>query len=118
MAEHRGPRRPGGAGGEDERGEVVVVDLDGRHLLGTEQIVERGVGARHGAGLGGDHVLDGRQVGTRSTCAHACAASGSTTTTLRPTVCTSRSISGAGLAGLSGTVTAPSPSAARYRSTK
>lgn len=55
---------------------------------------------------------------TRSICAHACAASGSTTTTLAPTVRTSRSISGAGLAGFSGTVTAPRPSAARYTSTK
>ena len=59
-------------------------------------------------------------VGTadRSTCAQACAADGSTTTTFAPTACTSRSISGAGLVGLSGTATAPSPSVAKYMSTK
>ncbi len=59
-------------------------------------------------------------VGTlaRSTWAQAWAADGSTTTILALTVCSSRSISGAGLAGLSGTTTAPRPTAARYRSTK
>ena len=59
LAEHR--RRTGGAAGEDECSEIVVVDLDGLHLLRTEQIVERGVGAGNSAVLGGHHVLHARQ---------------------------------------------------------
>ena len=112
VAEHRRPRRAGGAAGEDQHGQVRRLDVDRRQRPSAREqssnaTVPGSIGAprwRRRSRPSARRPIDARPVG---------GATGSTTTTLAPTVAISRSISGAGLAGLSGTATAPRPSVAR-----
>ncbi len=41
VAEHRRPRHPGSAAGEHHGGDVIGLDVDGRHRLGRQEIIER-----------------------------------------------------------------------------
>ena len=114
VAEHRRPRRPGGAAGEDQHGEGVGLDLDEVGRIGSDEVVRTWSSASTPPV---SVAMTWRTDGTaaRSTPFHAAAAAGSTTTT----VAADRgdlaaAISGDGLCGFSGTTTAPSPSAARY----
>jgi hypothetical protein len=110
VAEHRRPRGAGGPAGEHERGEVIGCDVDNRVCLGLEQLVER-----DGAvdlPLCGDHRMEAGDGGTidvgprghrRRSDQHGDRADG---TQLALDL-------GGGLAGLSGTTTAPRPTIAR-----
>ena len=106
VAEHRGAGCAGRAAREEQRGEVVGRDVDGRHRGSIEQVVERHIA---GITVDRDDRAHGRDARRDRRPAQAPDAVRSTTTATGASAASSRCTSGAGLVGFNGAATAPRP---------